>query len=96
MRSATASRPTGSLYGVEVHRDGHGWVDLHPVSFDEHGHGVQAGLNGTVYRYPPEGFTVGHLTGTEVPCLTRDLQLAHHQGYEPRDIDRHDLAVLRA
>lgn len=27
-------------------------------------------------------------------CLSAELQARFHDGYEPRDIDRHDLALL--
>jgi hypothetical protein len=29
-----------------------------------------------------------------VRCLSREQQLRFHDGYEPRDIDLHDVAVL--
>lgn len=79
---------------VELHRSGHGHVDVHPLTFGEGGDAVQAGLDGTTFRYPAEGFTHGVIGGVRVACLSRDLQVAFHSGYPPRDVDRHDLAVL--
>ncbi len=75
--------------------DGHE-VDLHPVRFDADGRGVQAGLRGEVFRYPPDAFTSGSIAGRSVPCLTVEQQLRFHRGYEPRECDRQDLARLRA
>ena len=59
------------------------------------GSGVQAGLNGTRFDYPPDCFTTGNLAGREVPCLTAAHQQLLHAGYEPRAQDIHDLRVLR-
>lgn len=41
-------------------------------------------------------FTRGVIGGREVPCLSASLQLALHEGYEARGIDRADVAALRA
>ncbi|HVX17460.1 MAG TPA: hypothetical protein VHA73_05450 [Acidimicrobiales bacterium] len=60
-------------------------IDLHPVTFDEHGTGWQhaASPHGTDCPYPAEGFGEGRVTGDAVPCLTATLQVAHHSGYPP-------------
>jgi lincosamide nucleotidyltransferase A/C/D/E len=71
-------------------------VDLHPVRFDSDGRGVQAGLHGEVFVYPPDAFTSGAIAGRSVPCLTAEQQVRFHRGYEPREHDRVDLARLRA
>jgi lincosamide nucleotidyltransferase A/C/D/E len=81
---------------VELHRPERGRVDLHPVAFDERGDGVQAGFGTEVFHYPEQGFSQGSLDGVATPCLGRELQLEFRQGYEPRDVDRHDLALLHA
>jgi lincosamide nucleotidyltransferase A/C/D/E len=75
-----------------VSRDG--WVDLHPVAFDQTGFGRQAGLNGGQFDYPTDAFTIGVLGGRPVPCLSRRAQIQFHSGYEPRVIDVYDLALL--
>jgi lincosamide nucleotidyltransferase A/C/D/E len=81
---------------VELHRPGRGWVDLHPLVFDERGNGLQMGFEGRVFHYPKAGFGHGSLDGVEVACLSRELQLEFRRGYELRDVDRHDLALLRS
>jgi lincosamide nucleotidyltransferase A/C/D/E len=30
-----------------------------------------------------------------IPCLSAEQQVYFHQGYEPKDRDRHDMAQLR-
>lgn len=80
---------------VEVVAAERGRVDLHPLSFDESGNGHQAGLDGTSFTYPADCFTTGIIAGQEVACLSVQQQLHFHSGYEPRDIDCADLALLR-
>jgi len=73
-------------------------VDVHPVTFDENGIGWQrhAAPDGTDCPYLAEGFGHGRLVGRVVPCLTAELQVEHHRGYEPRQRDRLDMAALAA
>jgi lincosamide nucleotidyltransferase A/C/D/E len=75
--------------------DGTRSVDLHPVAWDATGTGRQAGLAGEPYIYPP-GSTeaVGRIGPRTVRCLTPALLLDFHLGYEPRAIDREDMAAL--
>lgn len=70
------------------------WVDLHPLRWDETGHGRQADLKGGTFDYPPDAFSVGTLARVQVPCLSRDQQMRFHRGYQPRDIDLHDIDLL--
>jgi len=70
-------------------------VDVHPVRFDTLGFGVQDGLHGEVFHYPPQAFTVGSIAHQPVPCLTAEQQVRFHSGYELREHDRQDLARLR-
>jgi lincosamide nucleotidyltransferase A/C/D/E len=71
-------------------------ADLHPVTFADDGTGFQVGASpdGSDCLYPPDGFGEGHLFGTAVPCLSAELQVAHHGDYEPRERDRLDMALL--
>lgn len=73
-------------------------IDFHPIVFDETGAGRQigAGPNGGDAIYPAGGLTVeGEIAGRKVPCLTPELLLRHHTGYEPQDKDRHNVRLLR-
>ncbi len=71
-------------------------VDLHPVVFDEEGHGRQDLGDGTSGVYPAAGLAGrGRIAGRAVPCLTPELQLRFHLGYEPGPTERHDVALLR-
>lgn len=80
---------------VEVVAGGERWVDVHPVTFDASGHGVQGDPVGTHFRYPPDAFAQGRIGNRAVPCLSVSQQLAFHSGYELRPQDEHDLGELR-
>jgi lincosamide nucleotidyltransferase A/C/D/E len=70
-------------------------VDLHPVE-------LQTWLATTVATALPgapdpaaAAFAAGVLRGEPLPCLSRDLQLAAHEGYAARRVDDRDVALLR-
>jgi lincosamide nucleotidyltransferase A/C/D/E len=81
--------------GIELKQHGERFVDLHPVTFDAHGYGRQADLDGGYFEYPPDCFVSGRIGGTTVRCLSADRQRRFRSGYELRDVDRRDLALLR-
>jgi lincosamide nucleotidyltransferase A/C/D/E len=70
-------------------------VDIHPVVFAADGSGTQAGLDGVTFFYGADGFGEGCIAGEWVPCLSVAQQLRFRQGYDLRDVDRHDIALLR-
>lgn len=74
---------------------GGGQVDLHPIEWDPSGAGIQTGLAGEVFKYPPGGLDAeGVIAGRTVRCATPELQLTFHTHYEPRKHDRRDMAAL--
>jgi lincosamide nucleotidyltransferase A/C/D/E len=64
------------------------------VTFDEAGGGLQPQPSGKVFRYPPEGFVRGRIGGREVACISAEVQLLCHLGYEPSAKDVHDVGAL--
>jgi lincosamide nucleotidyltransferase A/C/D/E len=78
-----------------AHSDGRR-VDLHPLRFEPDGTAAQAGLDGTTFRYAADGFTTGSVDGREVLCLSARQQLRFREGYHWREVDQHDVALLRA
>lgn len=90
LRSELDERPARLVLG-----DGRRAVDLHPIAWGPDGTGIQEGLAGERFTYPP-GSTdaVGHIDGRTVSCLTPALLIAFHLGYEPRPVDRQDMAAL--
>jgi lincosamide nucleotidyltransferase A/C/D/E len=79
---------------VELVAHGRGWVDLHPLLLEPDGSARQAALDGGYHTFPPAFFTTGSLHGMQVPCVSAEAQRLFRTGYEPRDVDAHDLAQL--
>ena len=79
-----------------VLRDGRGRrVDLHPVVFDEHGNGWQPLSDLAWGAYPAGDLNAsGEVDGKEVPCISAELQLRHHLGYDWDEHDAHDMKLL--
>jgi lincosamide nucleotidyltransferase A/C/D/E len=72
-------------------------IDLHTVTFDAAGSGIQVLQDGTPWTYLAHGFAGrGRIQGRELPCLTVEVQILCHAGYEPDETDLHDLGLLRS
>ena len=75
--------------------DGDRKVDLHPVVWSADGTGRQPGLAGETYEYPAGSTAaMGTIGGRLVRCLAPDLLLRFRDGYDPRPVDRQDVAAL--
>ncbi len=83
-------RPTRFVMRDRVDRS----VDLHPVTFDATGAGIQTGFDG-ILSYPADGFGAGTIAGCSVPCFTAEQQVRFHSDYQPGEKDRHDMHLLR-
>ncbi|MGW0600164.1 nucleotidyltransferase domain-containing protein [Streptomyces sp. NPDC002776] len=71
-------------------------IDLHPLVFGEDRSAVQASTEPErPFIYSSACFVTGTVEGTAVPCLSAEQQVYFHQGYEPTDRDRQDMAQLR-
>lgn len=71
-------------------------IDLHPLRFAQDGSAEQSSFTpGEPFRYPASCFVTGTILGTTVRCLSAEQQWHFHQGYQPRERDLHDLALLR-
>ncbi|WP_435303955.1 nucleotidyltransferase domain-containing protein [Streptomyces phaeoluteigriseus] len=71
-------------------------IDLHPLVFAPDGSATQASLEpGRPFVYPAACFVTGTIRHSTVPCLSAEQQVYFHQGYEPTDRDRQDMARLR-
>jgi lincosamide nucleotidyltransferase A/C/D/E len=67
---------------------------VHPLVIDAQGNARQAALDGGWHEFPRSFFTVGRLGDVPVPCVSIGAQRLSHSGYQLRDVDQHDLAVL--
>jgi lincosamide nucleotidyltransferase A/C/D/E len=71
-------------------------VDVHPVTFDAEGGGVYQMDDGKTWVYPAQGFTGrGTVAGERVRCLSPEVQVRVHAGYELTDKDYRELWLLR-
>lgn len=71
-------------------------VDIHPVTWDHEGGGVQAQPDDNTWTYPARGFSgVGSVEGTLVRCLTAEVQILCHDGYDLDVADLEDVQALR-
>jgi lincosamide nucleotidyltransferase A/C/D/E len=78
-----------------VDRDGR-QVDVHPVTWQRNGDGLYVMRDGNTWPYPARGFAgSGMVAGRKLRCLTPEVQVITHTGYELDENDRHDLAALR-
>jgi lincosamide nucleotidyltransferase A/C/D/E len=70
-------------------------VDLQLVVFDRAGNAWQKFSETKWGLHPADGLQgSGTIGGRSVPCVTPELQLRHHLGYEWDENDRHDLGLL--
>jgi lincosamide nucleotidyltransferase A/C/D/E len=71
-------------------------VDVHPVTFDADGGGVYQMDDGREWVYSAEGFLGrGSVAGRQVRCLSPEVQVLVHAGYELTDKDYRELYLLR-
>lgn len=72
-------------------------VDVHPVEFDDAGNGIYRMEDGRDWPYPARGFAgEGVVLGRHaVRCLTAEVQVLCHAGYDLDENDHADLALLR-
>jgi lincosamide nucleotidyltransferase A/C/D/E len=71
-------------------------VDVHPVTFDADGGGVYQMDGGRTWVYPAEGFSGrGRVGGRAVRCLSPEVQVLVHAGYELGEKDYRELFLLR-
>ncbi len=73
-------------------------VDVHPIVMDAAGNGWQHfGSPKSWTYYSADGLRgAGCIAGRGVRCLTPELQLRHHLGFDWRDVDVHDMRLLQA
>ena len=70
-------------------------VDIHPVTFSGSGDGVYLMDDGDEWIYPAAGFTgTGRVLNREVRCLTPEVQVLCHAGYEPHRSSYDDVHAL--
>ena len=71
-------------------------VDVHPVTFnEERGGGVYVMEDGEEWVYPAQGFSGrGRVLGRPVRCLSPEVQVLAHRGYDLEEKDYRELELL--
>jgi lincosamide nucleotidyltransferase A/C/D/E len=71
-------------------------VDVHPLTFAADGDGIYRMRDGGTWVYPAECFAgTGSVAGRAVRCLTPEVQVLVHAGYELTEKDYRELYLLR-
>jgi lincosamide nucleotidyltransferase A/C/D/E len=79
---------------MTVDREGR-QVDVHPVTFDADGNGLYQMDDGDTWTYPAAGLAgTGSIGGRPVHCLTPELQMRVHAGYELGEKDHEEIRIL--
>lgn len=79
---------------MELYSSQLGYLDIHPFVCAEDGTSKQAAPGGGWFEFEADYFTSAVFEGKRIPCISVKGQLVFHSGYEPREQDRHDLAIL--
>ncbi len=79
---------------IELYSDKYGYIDIHPFVLHEDGTARQADLAGGWYEFEKDYFGTASFAGKTIPCISAKGQKVFHSGYELRDKDRHDLAII--
>ena len=69
---------------IELYHPQLSYIDIHPFVLKEDGTAKQAGLEGGWYEFEADYFGCAVLDG-------REGQKIFHTGYEPREVDKHDM-----
>ena len=83
------ARPVRFVLGDESSQ----MVDFHPMMLDHTGKGIQHGFDG-VFVYPAHDLIEGVVAGVAVPCISAQLQVHFHAGYQPTEKDCADMHLL--
>jgi lincosamide nucleotidyltransferase A/C/D/E len=92
-RPGLDARPVRFVLSTDTGHD----LDLHPLHVAADTSAWQAAdEHGGRFEYPADCFTTGRIGEVTVPCVSVAQQIHFHQGYQPTDRDRADMAALRA
>jgi len=79
---------------LEFHHPDIGYLDIHPFVLGENGTAKQADLEGGWYEFEADYFGHALFESRHIPCISLKGQKVFHTGYEPREIDLHDIEMI--
>ena len=81
---------------IELYSEKYGYLDIHPFILHEDVTSKQADLAGGFYEFEKDFFSNAIFEGKTIPCISLKGQKIFHSGYELRDKDKQDIAVLES
>ena len=81
---------------IELYSKKYGYLDFHPFILNEDGTSKQADLEGGFYEFEKDFFCNAIFEGKTIPCISLKGQKIFHSGYELRDKDKQDIAILES
>ena len=81
---------------IELYSEKYGYLDIHPFILNEDGTSKQADLEGGFYEFEKDFFSNAIFEGKTIPCISLKGQKIFHSGYELRDKDKQDIAILES
>ena len=81
---------------IELYSKKYGYLDIHPFILNEDGTSKQADLEGGFYEFEKDFFCNAIFEGKTIPCISLKGQKIFHSGYELRDKDKQDIAILES
>lgn len=81
---------------IELYSEKYGYLDIHPFILNEDGTSKQADLKGGFYEFEKDFFSNAIFEGKTISCISLKGQKIFHSGYELRDKDKQDIAVLES
>lgn len=81
---------------IELYSEKYGYLDIHPFILNEDGTSKQADLEGGFYEFEKDFFCNAIFEGKTIPCISLKGQKIFHSGYELRDKDKQDIAILES
>lgn len=79
---------------IELYSEKLGYLDIHPFILNDDGTSKQADLEGGYYEFKAEYFGEGTFEGKIIPCISAIGQKIFHTGYELREVDKLDIAII--
>lgn len=81
---------------IELYSNKLGYLDIHPFVLNADGTSKQADSEGGWYEFETDYFGKAAFEGITIPCISLKGQKVFHSGYELREKDIHDLAILES
>lgn len=79
---------------IELYSEKYGYLDIHPFVLNKDGTAKQADLDGGWYAFEKDFFGNAVFERKTIPCISVKGQIIFHSGYDLRDQDKHDIAIL--